>query len=80
MQAKDINAIFRTAIIDYHVQDSVDTVFVPKFTEDTFSALLYQKNWIDTVQWHFEDIIRDPKGKPVFLMTIKPASPPITTP
>jgi Protein of unknown function (DUF4254) len=71
MKAKEINTIFKTAIADYHVFDSVDTVFVPKYTENQFTALLYQKNWIDTVQWHFEDIIRNPAGEPVFLMTIK---------
>jgi Protein of unknown function (DUF4254) len=71
MNAQEINTIFRTAIADYHVLDSVDTVFVPKYTDNQFAALLYQKNWIDTVQWHFEDIIRNPTGEPAFLMTIK---------
>jgi Protein of unknown function (DUF4254) len=71
MLAKEINFIFKTAIEDYHVNDSVDTVFVPKYIESQFAALLYQKNWIDTVQWHFEDIIRNPEGESAFLMTIK---------
>jgi Protein of unknown function (DUF4254) len=71
MKAQEINAIFKAAIEDYHVFDSVDTVFVPKYTDNQFAALLYQKNWIDTVQWHFEDIIRNPAGEPAFLMTIK---------
>jgi Protein of unknown function (DUF4254) len=71
MLAKEINFIFKTAIEDYHENDSVDTIFFPKYVDSQFAALLYQKNWIDTVQWHFEDIIRNPDGKPVFLMSIK---------
>ncbi len=71
MKAKEINSIFKSAIEAYHITDSVDALFVPKFTENIFVALLYHKNWIDTVQWHFEDIIRNPKGEPAFLMTIK---------
>ncbi len=71
MKAKEINTIFKTAIEDYHITDSVDAVLVPKFTHEPFAALLYHKNWIDTVQWHYEDIIRNPNGEAAFLMTIK---------
>jgi len=33
--------------------------------------LLYKKNWIDTVQWHYEDIIRDPAIDPVAALKLK---------
>ena len=32
---------------------------------------MYEKNWIDTVQWHYEDIIRDPDIKPNEGMKLK---------
>ena len=41
------------------------------FPKDKFEHLLYHKNWIDTVQWHFEDIIRDPNIDPVAALTLK---------
>ena len=33
--------------------------------------LLYRKCWIDTVQWHYEDIIRDPNIDPVGALKLK---------
>ena len=59
------NEIFRHAIADYHINDNVDTPIKNPFPEDTINNILYHKCWIDTVQWHFEDIIRDPNIDPV---------------
>jgi len=33
--------------------------------------LLYSKNWIDTVQWHLEDIIRDENINPTEALQLK---------
>ena len=52
--------IFEQAIADYHVTDCVDTPIQNPHPLKTIEFYLYLKNWIDTVQWHFEDIIRDP--------------------
>lgn len=71
MQAQEIINIFNESINDYHVSDSVDTEFKQKYANEPFKALLYQKNWIDTVQWHYEDIVRDGKKAPEFLLEIK---------
>lgn len=60
MKAGEMNTIFDRAIADYHRTDSVDQQINNPFPAGTLSALLYQKNWIDTVQWHLEDIIRRP--------------------
>ncbi len=54
------NKIFGQSIADYHVQDSVHQGINNPFAKDSLEHLLYLKNWIDTVQWHLEDIIRDP--------------------
>ena len=71
MLAKEINAIFRESILDYHTSDHVDAEMPKKYQDSPFGNLLYLKNWIDTVQWHLEDIIRDPKNEPSLLVTIK---------
>lgn len=61
MKALSMFAIFEKCISDYHVTDHVDAPMNNPYPEGSFENLLYQKNWIDTVQWHLEDIIRDPK-------------------
>ncbi|NVK03771.1 MAG: DUF4254 domain-containing protein [Flavobacteriia bacterium] len=53
--------IFENCIADYHKADDVDHPMKNPFSEGTIEATLYHKNWIDTVQWHLEDIIRDPQ-------------------
>ncbi len=71
MKAKNINEIFRSAIADYHLTDHVDASMPQRFDNEKFPTLLYLKNWIDTVQWHLEDIIRDPENDPKYLVEIK---------
>lgn len=65
------NNIFNQAIRDYHVTDNVDTPINNPYDNDTIENRLYLKCWIDTVQWHFEDIIRDPQIDPVEALTLK---------
>ena len=65
------NEIFRHAIADYHINDNVDTPIKNPFPEDTINNILYHKCWIDTVQWHFEDIIRDPNIDPAAALVLK---------
>ncbi len=69
MKAEEINGIFRESITDYHLQDHVDAVRPEKY--EGIKGLLYLKNWIDTVQWHLEDIIRDPSIDPAELVAVK---------
>ncbi|MBQ8592934.1 MAG: DUF4254 domain-containing protein [Bacteroidaceae bacterium] len=65
------NPIFEQAIADYHVADCVDTPIQNPYPVKSIEYYLYLKNWIDTVQWHFEDIIRDPQINPVEALTLK---------
>ena len=65
------NSIFEQVMIDYHKSDDVDTPINNPYTVHTIENLLYLKNWIDTVQWHLEDIIRDPAIEPVKALEIK---------
>ena len=62
---------FQQSISDYHKTDKVDAVINNPFQNGSFEHLLYLKNWIDTVQWHLEDIIRDPKINPQEALEIK---------
>ncbi len=63
--------IFNQAITDYHLADDVDTPSNNPFQKESLEHLLYAKNWIDTVQWHLEDIIRDEKIVPEEALKIK---------
>ena len=60
MEAKKCIEIFNRAINDYHVPDHIDAKIINPFQKESFEATLYQKCWIDTVQWHMEDLIRNP--------------------
>jgi len=68
---QDSNRIFNQAIHDYHVKDNIDTPICNPFDEGTIENRLYLKCWIDTVQWHFEDIIRDREIDPVEALALK---------
>ena len=68
---QDSNRIFNQAIHDYHVKDNINTPICNPFDEGTIENRLYLKCWIDTVQWHFEDIIRDPEIDPVEALALK---------
>ena len=63
--------VFRAAIEDYHILDSIDQKSKIPFSSGSLEYLLYKKNWIDTVQWHYEDLIRDPEINPVEGMKLK---------
>ena len=65
------NGIFNKSITDYHVMDDVDAAAVNTYTTGTLEHLLYQKNWIDTVQWHLEDVVRNPAIDPVIGLSLK---------
>jgi len=71
MFAKFAFTIFEKSINDYHVHDSVDQPINNPYPKDQIEHLLYAKNWVDTVQWHYEDIIRDPQIDPVAALTLK---------
>lgn len=71
MQVDKCIQIFQQSINDYHKQDSVDTVINNPYPKDDLDHLLYLKNWVDTVQWHLEDIIRNPEINPVDALVLK---------
>ena len=63
--------IFQQSVDDYHKHDDINQPIQNPYPDTSLSHLLYQKNWIDTVQWHYEDIIRDPNINPEKGMEIK---------
>ena len=65
------NRIFVRVIEDYHKTDNVDTPINNPYEFKSIEYYLYLKNWIDTVQWHFEDIIRDPNIDPKDALVLK---------
>ena len=71
MKPTDFNRLFDRVIADYHTTDNIDTPCPNPYEKGSLAFLLYQKCWIDTVQWHLEDIIRDPDIQPVEALAIK---------
>jgi len=73
MFSEKANTIFQKVIDKYHVINSVDQSFTNVYEKSTnlLEHLLYRKCWIDTVQWHYEDIIRDPQIDPVAALKLK---------
>ena len=72
LDPKHFNEIFQQAIKDYHLKDNVNQEFKSPYTdENSFDFVLYKKSWIDTVQWHLEDLIRDPEISPDEAIKIK---------
>lgn len=65
------NGIFLKSVVDYHVTDCVDEPIKNPYELKSIEYYLYLKNWIDAVQWHFEDIIRDPQIDPVAAVALK---------
>lgn len=65
------DTIFNDSIARYHESDCVDTPMPTPYEAGSLEMLLFHKNWIDTVQWHLEDIIRNPNIDPVEALVIK---------
>ena len=71
LNANQCYEAFQRSIDDYHITDNVDASVKNPYQAGSFEHLLYAKNWIDTVQWHLEDIIRLPEINPVEALQIK---------
>jgi hypothetical protein len=71
MKAENCIDIFEKAINNYHIADDVYQSFNNPFESGTIENTMYLKSWIDTVQWHYEDIIRDPNIQPDDGMVMK---------
>lgn len=71
MFSKFAYSIFEKSINDYHIHDNINQPVNNPYSKDQIEHLLYFKNWIDTVQWHFEDVIRDPNINPEEALVLK---------
>lgn len=63
--------VFQQAVATYHLHNNVDETLSNPFAEGSFEHLLFAKNHVDTVQWHLEDIVRDPHIDPVAGIALK---------
>ena len=68
---QDFNKLFDLTVELYHKSDNVDAQVTNPYDNGTLEASLFDKCWIDAVQWHLEDIIRDPSIDPVQALAIK---------
>ncbi len=69
--AEKAYSIFEQSVADYHIDDDVDAVSRQPYEPTSIEGVLYAKNRIDAVQWHLEDIIRDPEIDPVAALALK---------
>lgn len=69
--AESANKVFDASVKDYHVHDDIDFPVANPYRENTLENILYAKNWVDAVQWHLEDIIRDPAIDPAEALLLK---------
>ena len=67
----DMYALFERQVVEYHKVDSVDAELVNPCASGTFEALLWEKSWVDTVQWHLEDLVRPDDVDPVYALQLK---------
>lgn len=65
------NEVFDRSVADYHRTDNVDAPCVNPYEKGSLEAIFYDKNWVDAVQWHLEDIIRDPEIDPREALELK---------
>lgn len=69
--ATNANIVFDRCVADYHTHDNIDHPISNPYPEGTPEHSMYAKCWVDAVQWHLEDIIRDPAIDPVEALTLK---------
>lgn len=65
------NRIFWNTTQLYHQYDNIDAEVDNPYEETSIEGMLFRKNWIDAVQWHMEDIIRDPEIDPAAALILK---------
>lgn len=63
--------VFERAVKDYHTTNNVDTPCPNPYEAGSVEHDLYRKCWIDAVQWHLEDLIRNPQIDPVDALALK---------
>ncbi len=71
MKAMDMYALFARQVAEYHKTDSVDAELKNPYGADSFEAVLWEKSWVDTVQWHLEDLVRPDDVDPVYALQLK---------
>lgn len=71
MKAMDMYALFERQVVEYHKVDSVDAELKNPYGNGTFEAVLWEKSWVDTVQWHLEDLVRPDDVDPVYALQLK---------
>jgi len=71
MKSAAAYSIFEQSVKDYHVLDRIDQPYNNPHPPKSLAHLMYRKNWIDTIQWHCEDLIRDPGINPVEALELK---------
>lgn len=67
----EMYGLFEKQVAEYHKIDSVDAELKNPYGNGTFEAVLWEKSWVDTVQWHLEDLVRPDDVDPVYALQLK---------
>ncbi len=67
----DMYGLFERQVAEYHKTDSVDAELKNPYSAGSFEAVLWEKSWVDTVQWHLEDLVRPDDVDPVYALQLK---------
>lgn len=71
MKAIDLYNLFERQVAEYHKTDNVDAPQNNPYADGSFEAILWEKSWVDTVQWHLEDLVRPDDVEPVYALQLK---------
>lgn len=71
MKAMNLYKLFEQQIAEYHKTDNIDAPQRNPYIEGSFEAVLWEKSWVDTVQWHLEDLVRPDDVDPVYALQLK---------
>lgn len=69
--AQKAYSVFEEATRAYHLTDNIDAPLPNPYEKGSVNAVMFEKNWVDAVQWHLEDIIRDPQIDPIEALALK---------
>ena len=67
----DMYGLFERQVAEYHKTDSIDAPLSQVEMQGSFERLLWEKSWVDTVQWHLEDLVRPDDVEPAYALQLK---------
>jgi hypothetical protein len=71
MKSIELYRLFEQQVKKYHETDNVDAPMQNPYPAGSYENLLWEKSWVDTVQWHLEDLVRPDDVDPRYALELK---------